>query len=187
MLVSTERQPPNLSIQWDYWHELIGRYYQFRRSQSHNGMRELEMFCNLTAQGWVNLVWEDFPNLRPLLDISSNEVRCCWKMLCKAINKKNLNFNYLCCKKVWTTFLFSLKKIFLRCCHVKTVISECMIPTRRRKSMEVCQLIYMDGVLFSLEFVMLMVLSNSFKCVIGCVISSFTVNIHISIYFPIIF
>lgn len=58
--------------------------------------------------------WEDFPNLRPLLDISSNEVQCCRKMICKAINKKNLNFNYLCCRKVWTTFLFSLKKILLR-------------------------------------------------------------------------
>lgn len=57
---------------------------------------------SLLGDEWTR--WEDFPNLRPLLDISSNEVWCCWKMLCEAINKKNLNFNYLRRRKVWPTF-----------------------------------------------------------------------------------
>lgn len=75
-------------------------------------------------------------------------------------------------------FLFSLKKILLMCCQVKTAISVCMILRRRQKFTEVCQLIYMDGSYFLWIFVMLIVLANSFKCVICCAISSSTINLH---------
>jgi hypothetical protein len=48
--------------------------------------------------------------------------------------------------------------------------------------MEVDQLIYLDGILFSPDFVMLIALENSFKCVICCVIFSFTLNLNIYIF-----